>query len=469
MNNTSMFKILWAKRPAKFFLILSVSALFCLFSCNKASLLGLDVQPENDLIDAEYVDSLTLLTQTVKDDTLRTEGSLISTVVLLGKYQDPIFGQSSSSFYTQLRMLSNAPNFGLSPVCDSVRLSLVYFDTYGKKIRHQQTLSVYELSESLDITAPYYSNQVKTKSSTDLANNYVFNPRPNDSVIVNKIKQPPQLRAKLATSFGQKILNLDSASRSTNENFIKAIKGLYITTENTPGLPPGEGNIMRLFIDYSSVNIYYTYKRPLKADTTGQFDLTMSGVARFMHFDHPYLAGGNPDPDLLKQLSASSPVQNDIGYVQAMSGVKTRVKMPSLVKWGQKDFIGINRAELVIKSMVPRKDTFALPSKLLLYGISDDGVSSYILPDEFEGQNYFGGSMDTTDLTSNYPTYHFTITRYIQQLISEKRVNNGLFITTSGASSTPYRIVFGGGTATLVGGGENKYQMKLRITYTKLK
>jgi hypothetical protein len=54
-------------------------------------------------------------------------------------------------------------------------------------------------------------------------------------------------------------------------------------------------------------------------------------------------------------------------------------------------------------------------------------------------------------------------------LISDRRLNNGLFITSNGGSSSAYRIVFGGGAAILNGGGENKYQMKLKITYTKLK
>jgi hypothetical protein len=468
MNNTSMFKILWANRPAKFFLILSLGAIFYFSSCNKASLLGLDVQPENDLIDADYVDSLTLLTQTFKDDTLRTDGNLIYGSALLGTYQDPVFGRTSASIYTQVRMLSNAPTFGTSPVCQSVTLSLVYRGTYGKKVRHPQTVSVYQLKDDLDATATYYSNQTKEKISPALTD-YVFTPT-TDSVLVDNVKQAPQLRIPLPASLGQMILSLDSASLATNENFMKIIKGIYITTENTSGLAPSEGNILQFNMDLSTLNIRYKYQRPNGlADTIGDFNLSMAGVARFMHFDHPYTTGGNPDPDLLKQLSANPPIQNDVNYVQAMAGVKTRVKIPYLVKWGKQDFIGINRAELLIKSTMSRKDTFALPPSLSLYAINDDGLTSSILPDQFEGTAYWGGGMDTTDATTYYPTYHFTITRYIQQLISERRLNNGLFITSSSGSSSPYRIVFGGSTATLVGGGENKYQMKLRITYTKLK
>jgi hypothetical protein len=469
MNNTSMFKILWAKQPAKFFLILSVSALFCLSSCNKASLLGLDVQPENDLIDAQYVDSLTLLTQATDGDSLRTDGNWIASNFFLGKYQDPIFGQSSASIYSQVRLISNAPNFGKDPVCESVTLSLLY-DTlsgmYGKKQVHKQTLSVYELIDNLDIASAYYSNQHKAKGSTDLAN-YVFTPNPKKSVIVDKDTLVPQVRIPLPASFGQKILSLDSTSLATNENFMKIIKGFYITTENTTGLAPSEGNLMQFLMASSTLAIRYKYKvGTTTVDST--YKLTLAGCARFMHFEHPYKTGGNPSPDLLKQLSTST-VQNDVCYVQGMGGVKTRVKIPNIVKWGQKDFIAINKAELLIQSTESRKDTFALPPSLSLYAINDDGKTLSLLPDALSGANSFGGGMDTTGVDPNYTTYHFTITRYVQQLISENRLNNGLYITASGSASSPYRFVLGGGTATLPGGGENKYQMKLRITYTKLK
>jgi hypothetical protein len=465
-----MFKILWAKQPAKFFLILSVSALFCLSSCNKASLLGLDVQPENDLIDAEYVDSLTLLTQAVQEDTLRTDGNLLPSSFFLGKYQDPIFGESSASIYSQVRLISNAPVFGKNPVCESVTLSLMYNTSagmYGKKAAHKQTLNVYELINNMDINSTYYSHQTIVKSSTDLAN-YVFTPNPKDSVKVDKDTLAPQVRVPLPASFGQKILTMDSASLATNENFMKIIKGLYVTTENTTGLGPSEGNIMQFSMSLSSLIIRYKYQLTPIKDTTVDFKLTLAGVARFMHFNHPYKTGGNPSPDLLKQLSTSS-VQNDIGYVQGMAGVKTRVKIPYIVKWGKKDFIAINRAELLIKSIVSRKDTFALPPSLSLYAINDDGHTISILPDALQGTPYFGGPMDTTGVDPNFPTYHFTITEYVQQLISERRLNNGLFITAYSGATSPYRILFGGGAATLPGGGENKYQMKLKITYTKLK
>ena len=456
-----MFKVLWALPPAKFFLILSVSVIFIFSSCNKPSVVGLDVQPENDLIDAAFQDTLTLLTQTVAEDTLRTDGNLVYTGTgLIGKYMDPVFGEATSSVYTQLRIPSNAPTFGSLPQVDSVVLTLVYNDTYGKKDRHPQTVNVYRLTEDLDINATYFSHQTKKYDAVDLAGGKVFVPHPKDSIVVFKKKQAPALRIQLDNSFGQSILDKqNSTDLATNDNFMKFIKGLYITTENTSGLSSSQGNIIIFNMLASRLNIYYHNS----ADDSLQFDLNMAG-ARFMHFNHNYKQSANMD--LQKQLYQNS-TQNDVVYVQSMAGVKTRVKIPHFLTWAKKDFIAINRAELIIQSISTKKDTFALIPTLNLFAVGDDGITSYVLPDTYEGSSYFGGTLDTTN---NMNIYHFTITRHLQQLVSKSKNNNGLFITSTIGSNSANRIVLGGGSAKLNGGSiPNNYQMKLNITYTKLK
>ena len=467
MNNTRIFKILWALSPAKFFLTLSVITLFTFSSCNKTSILGLEVQPPNDLIDAEFQDTLTLNTQTIIEDTLRT--SAISTV-LMGKYYDDVFGEATASVYTQMRMYSNAPSFGVNPKCDSVRLSLIYAGSYGKKDRKKQLLSVYELTSAMDINATYYSdNKTILDNGIDLAN-YEFVPKPTDSVYTDttKTKRAPQLRVPLRTDFGQRILDKQNSTElATNDNFIQFIKGLKITTENTSGLGPKEGNLLQFNMSSSTLYIYFTYDDTVsKKKVHTVFGLSLSSVARFMKFNHNY---NKAIPDLQNQvIQKPAPLSNDVCYAQGAAGVKTRIKIPNLVTWGKKDFIGINRAELVVTAISSVKDTFALPSALSLFGIADDGTTSYFLPDAYDGTEYFGGTLKT-DTTINQSTYKFTITRYIQRIISGNLQNNGLYLSVSGGSSLPHRIVFGGGKAELTGGGENKYKMKLNITYTKLK
>ena len=101
------------------FFVPAAGVLFFLGSCQKPDKLGLDIQPESDLLNAVYSDTTTLITHTVLDDSLSTKGASAS---LLGSYNDPFFGKVSASFYTQVNITTTNINFG-SPanlVCDSV-------------------------------------------------------------------------------------------------------------------------------------------------------------------------------------------------------------------------------------------------------------------------------------------------------------------------------------------------------------
>ena len=182
-------------------------------------------------------------------------------------------------------------------------------------------------------------------------------------------------------------------------------------------------------------------------------------VARFNHFTHDYTS---VDPLLASQLITSPPVQNGTVFIQSMAGLKTKVEFPYLMNWIKFGPIGINKAELVIKtetSLLPafNCDTFPPPAALVIYGIADDGVTTFKIPDYFEGATYFGG-------TFNYTTqqYTFNIARYIQQIVDGKRKNNGIYIVASNAAAYANRVSFGGGAAS------STRQMKLNITYTNL-
>lgn len=456
----------------KFFFILSLSVSICLTSCDESSVVGLDVQPENDLLNVGYQDTTTIYTRTVKGDSLTTDESSISNGTgLIGKYIDPVFGTASASMYTQVRLPSNISptTFGTAPICDSIVLSLVYEGTfYGKKERKQQKLNVYQLNESMSVSNTYYSTSTLSKSTTDLtaANGHIFTPRPVDSITVfdNPVKPQlkPQLLVPLDVLFGQLLLNNGTAgSLATNADFQNILNGIYITTENTTGLLAGEGNILHFKMGESKITLYY------RNSTTSPFislkyDFSLGSVARFNHFEHNYTAGLGAIPDLTNQLSTPTQTQNNTVYIQSMAGVRTKIEFPHLMDWVKDGLIGVNKAELVISVDTSdilatyNIDTFAQPAALILFGINDDGTT-YAIPDAFEGSNYFGGSFNSGNFQ-----YRFNISRYIQQVLDGDRNNNGLYLLASNGVIFANRVLICGGPSS------SSRPMKLNITYTKL-
>ena len=462
----------------KFFLFLSLGTTLCLTSCDESSVVGLDVQPSNDLLHVKYRDTTTLITQTIKRDSLRTDGLLVSNGVgLIGKYNDPVFGMATGSMYTQLRLpteINSSSNFGVLPICDSIVLALVYDPlTYGSKPRKQQTINVYQLSGNLSTSATYYASDVIAKNSLDLTSGhagYVFTPAPLDSV--NNIlgppplaRQRPQVRVPMDISLGQLLLN-NGASGTPLTNLINDgtfrsfIHGLYITTENTPGLLSGEGNIMRFLMGSSNLIVYYHHSSPVP-NSALHYEFSLGSVARFNHFSHDY-STSFVNSLLDSQInSATPPAQNATVFIQGMSGVKVRVKFPYLMNLIDSGAVGINKAELVIRadtSLLPafNCDSFPAPTALIIFGLEDDGITPFLIPDAFEGATYFGGTFNAAT-----QQYSFNIARYIQQILDGKRKNNGIYILASNGAAYANRVAVGGGAA-------GARQMKLNITYTKL-
>ena len=109
--------------------ILSATFLFALFlgvSCKKKENgIGLNGLDQDALLNSEGIDTFSLITFTIEDDSVITKDPASA---VLGTYNDPKFGLMSAEFYTQIRLSGVNPNFGdISTITvDSIILGLEY-------------------------------------------------------------------------------------------------------------------------------------------------------------------------------------------------------------------------------------------------------------------------------------------------------------------------------------------------------
>ena len=116
---------------------------FAILSCKKKEYqLGADVIDSSDILGGSSVDTFSLYTYTITEDSVISDNPAN---VVLGSYEDPIFGHYEASIFTQLRLAGVDPNFGdpNSIVIDSFVLALEYVGYYGDL--DPQTFEVYEL------------------------------------------------------------------------------------------------------------------------------------------------------------------------------------------------------------------------------------------------------------------------------------------------------------------------------------
>jgi hypothetical protein len=435
------------KQTLKNYFFIVILFIFTLQSCTEPKDVGMDVQPQQDLLNILYTDTTTVIAFTVAEDSVITDEILYN---LLGNYNDPVFGNVSASFYTQIRLSENNINFGSNPVCDSIVLSLVYKGFYGDSIS-QVTVKVHELLNSIYLDSTYHSKRITPYSATNIAQNIAYVHNLKDSVLINGVKYPPQLRVKLNNSFGTQLLNAGAANLENNTAFTQFIKGLYITTDNI--LTNGGISYFDLVSSFSQLTLYYHNddKDSLK------FNFVIDQYcARYSTFDHYNFQ--NAVAPLKQQIAGNYSTADSILFVQAMGGTKVLVKFPYIKEFIKLNHIAINEAVLVMP--VDNYDlsigAYPPPPKMLAVRETTSGTVLF-LPDYYEGESFYGGVYD-----SSKKEYRFRITKYLQGLINGNYIEDkGLNILVSGSSIRSNRVV-------LKGPGRKSNKTRLIITYTKI-
>ena len=428
-------------RKAMMLSALFFSLFFCFTACKKTGELT-PAFSEGDL-NARYTDTITVRTTTLYDDSIRTDETSRS---LFGVFNDPVFGITKASFYTQTSLSTTDLQFPAGAVMDSMVLELTYDKYYGRSGQSIK-LQVFELSEALSIDEDYYSYST-LGILTPAVGIKTFVPDLTDTLSSDTTNYVPKVRVKLDQAFADKIFN--HGSFSSNEEFIEFFKGFHVMPDTTSLPAPGEGVIVNFNILSSTSNLllYYHFPSGDGGIQNEEYEFAInSGSSRFSHFSHDY--SGTPIPAAVQNQQA------EVSYIQPMGGLTTRIEFPYLESLTRERNITVNKAELLITVNAGSNDEFAAPDRLVALSRNEEGENVF-LPDFFEGTEYFGGNLDI-----NSQTYRFNIARYIDQLINEKSTSEPLYLIVSGSAVTANRLILNSGKHPTA-------KIKLRLTFTQL-
>jgi len=426
------------------FLILSIS------SCYKpAGEIGAVIQPQNSLLDVSWTDTAMVYAYSVPDDTVRTDG--LSTT-LLGSMMDPTFGQTTAGFYSQFMLENAGHRFGDNPQVDSLVLQIRYTgDSYGDTTTYQ-TLSVYQMEESIYLDSTYTSDINIPVFPTDYAN-FTYRPKPHDSIVVGEDTVSAALRINLTNvspDLANYLINIDTTLMDSNDLFIDYFKGLYVTAA-----PASSGGALVNFDLFSNRTVLQLYYSNDEEDSL-RFEYPISVITQYASkYEHDFTTGS---PDFVQQVvQEDTTLGSNKFYVQGTAGVASVIKFPNMSSWRDLGAIAFNEAKLVLPGN--SADTlFEPPIKLALAVIEDDGTYGY-LPDDGGSDLYFGG-----EYKASTRSYTFRITRYLQSLIDDPTAsNNGLYLIVRGGSIYPNRFVFNGHEPE-----SDTTKLHLEITYTDL-
>ncbi|MBL4654467.1 MAG: DUF4270 domain-containing protein [Bacteroidia bacterium] len=398
------------------FKIFSYALIVCLSSCDKEDKIGGEVHPSGVNLDLKLDTTISVNAFTIREDSLRTD-ELSRNVA--GSYNDPVFGQTTASIYTQFRLTSSNVTFGENPILDSIVLVLDYTGFYGDASA-SMNIEVYEVTEDFYKDSTYYSNK---KLSFDVTEDgkKTFIPSLLDEEKVDGNNTEKHLRIKLNNSLGQKLLNESGSSNlADNEAFLAFFKGLHITS--TSKFASGYGVVLYLDLESSASNLTLYYSND---SVSNSFDFVINDKsARFNHFEHDYSG-----TDVNGQLSDSTLGDNNL-YVQATSGVKIKLLIPDLTDTYKNDKVAFNKAEIIINIEEGSNDDYEELNSIILVSVGEDGQKMKTIA--------VGG------YNSNDKNYTFNITNYIQNYIQDDFEDYGFYLLAGGGSTLANRSILKG-------------------------
>lgn len=445
--------MIWCRwKPALLMLAVAI-----LLSCNKTTYVGVDILPNSDDIGAIYTDTFTLITNTIREDSVITSSVANNAA---GFIYDPVFGKSYAALFTQFLLSTNEIDFGDPDTLyiDSVVFTLAYGGYYGYK-DVPQSFTVYRLTEDMDPRPEggYYSNKSFAVETYALGRKDLFVPNFTDSITVLGLRLPPHMRIRLSDRFGQELLEQSGGDGFANDTAFKDfLKGLCLAPDTLSTPYSASMLYFSLTSLYSGLHLYW--HTPTRDSLSYEFPIG-SAELRAEYFKHNYTGS------VVQQYLSTSVSDNDsLVFVQGLGGLKTRITIPALDSL--KDVV-INKAEIVLtQKLDPGKSDSIFKTPPQIVCITADTAGKDIgIPDNLQFYPNPGGvriSKVTLD-RDVYAQYRFSIATQLQQIVSGITEDRGLFLIIYKRSESADRIMAGGANR------DDNLKMKLDLIYTPIR
>lgn len=430
--------------------ILAAAALaFALASCEKSTgEIGLD-----------FVDGSQFAFGTKSEVAIRTHTEAFDSLVtlrpaalLVGSYQDPIFGRPTASFATQVVMSSVAPDFGTNPSVDSVFMILPYAGWYG------DTTATFHIkvqrSDSALTDSVYYAFSTAAAGETLCDTSFVPKAGVKTLRTGTRVGETSMFLKLNRQKFQEWIVDASTTNPSvlaSNAAFLEYFKGLIVSggpnNETMYQFNPGDAS--------AKVRIFYT-NDSIRADTStagldyGVYDLLWtSGVQSFNMISHDRSQAAF---DLAAQDTAQG---ESTVFVQGLGGAVVVLNLDGLRAMRDSGYV-VNYAELVVPVREGSNLKYQAPGGLSVLQVK--GSSKTLIRDYQRGS--VGGTFSASGVLRK-GAYRFEITRHVQDLLGVDTTSSyRMMLIPERMASSPLRAV-------LHGNADAVEPMSLNLWYTK--
>ena len=381
-------------------------------SCNEDGLLGLEVQPDGQYDTITLTDSFSVRAFTLEGERQRSDEAQS----YIGRLQSDEFGSTESALILNFSLITGNTVIELNGyTVDSVVLHLRPNEIYGVP-KDEVPIDIYRVNEVLDIEGDYYSDFSPEIGPTPAASAVFKYPRQiksTDTIRVAGEPEPFQFRIPLDVSIGQELLSiLIDQSATDTKSFQSIFNGFMIKPTEGGMSADATGAIysLALLTGESGIRLYVsngTDSEVLKYPINSQ-------CARVNQYQHDYLGS------LAETYLNDSKDNDDILFVQGLSGLRSEIHIPGLYNFGKMNNTAIAKAVLQFQLSDKQHSELGNSFRLFLLDLDADNSESLTL-DYVYSPNRSGGRYD--EETNGY---EFDITRHVQRIVDAARIGEDL-------------------------------------------
>jgi hypothetical protein len=421
----------------KFILMLFLGA--AMISC------GTDADAGEFVVGSDYlavnnkvilIDTVTVDMSTINFDSLVTSNQ---NRILIGNYEDPIYGKVKSNSYFQLASESYAlKNDGSDTettnyVFDSISMILKYDNYYYGDTTKVQTFDIHRLTQRVKPNTDdksFYNNSVLSYDSESLGT-VSYKPRPIEKDSIN---------IKMSDAFGAALFQKLKKKEITDfDSFNEYLKGLVLVPSTS-----NSSSVIGFHVATSKVRLYYSKYQADTEETPFIIDFTILDATKQFNAISSDKTGTLIENLPVSTSKLSSALTNRQGFIQSGTGVACRVDFPTLK---QLKYISANGAivdaQLILK---PVNNTYSekypLSDSLKIYVADNLNRITGSLVNS-AGTAVFGILNKKTDEFNENVGYTIPIGAFLQkEMLKKSDSKSSLILTLPTISKAVNRVVF---------------------------
>ncbi len=411
-----------------------------LFSC------GTDTDTGEFTVGSDYlalsnkvimIDTMTVDMSTINFDSLATSNK---GRILIGNYEDPVFGKVKSDSYFQLSTTTYALNNtgsdtqAVNYVFDSISMILKYDNYYYGDTTKVQTFNIHRLTQKVKPNTDdsnFYNNSTLAYESQSLGT-ISFKPRPTEKDSIN---------IRMSDEFGSALFQKIKKREITDfDSFTEYLKGLVLVPETS-----NSANVIGFSVSTSKVRMYYSKyqaeadEQPLIidfkiADATKQFNSISLDKTGTILQNLP-----------ISSSKLSSTATNNQGFIQSGTGVACRIDFPNIKQFKNISTNGaIVDAQLVLKPVNNSySEKYPLADSLSIFVADNLNRISATLVNS-AGSTVYGILNKKSDEFNENIGYTIPVGNFLQkEMLKQSDSRFSLILTLPKISQSVNRIVLG--------------------------